>query len=119
MPRSGLILTVVILTLTMVACASAIPAIPKEYSDFKDSYNRLPMDTEIPVGELFKMKLGTTFLWVTRGEGSSSPYLHPSINTCRKIPAELTSVHNDSIALIEVSVCNIAGEFFYRVPITS
>jgi hypothetical protein len=117
MTRLNLVLAAITLMLTTVGCRPQ--EIPKEYSDFKDSYFSLPLDTEIPVGELFKMKLESSFLWVTKGKGPPIPYINPSINTCRKIPAELTSVHNDSIALIEVSVCNIEGEYFYRVPITS
>jgi hypothetical protein len=90
----------------------------QEYYRFKNSFNTLPAGQTIWLSDGVEMRRGGIFLWVLKEQGISRPYLL-FLNTCTRIPYELTSVHDNSVALTEVIVCNIMGDMYYRVPITS
>jgi hypothetical protein len=90
----------------------------QEYNQFKDGFSSLPSGQTIFLSDGVEMRREAVFVWVTQKPGLPQQRLvFP--NTCTKIPYKLTSVHDNSVAETVVIVCNIMGDMYYRVPITS
>ena len=90
----------------------------QEYYQFRGSFSSLPSGQTIFLSDGVEMRREGILLWKTQKRGLSQQYLvFP--NTCRRIPYELTSVHDNSVAQTEAIVCNIQGHMYYRLPITS
>ena len=94
------------------------PGNTQEYNQFKDGFNSLASGQTVFLSEGVEMRRGVIFVWVSRESGFSQPYLVFS-NTCTNIPFKFTSVHDNSVNQVEVIVCNIEGDTYYRVPISS
>ena len=90
----------------------------QEYYQFQDAFNSLAPGQTIWLSDGVEMKQGVIFLWVLKEKGLSRPYL-VFFNTCTHIPFELTSVHDNSVAHTDVTVCNIMGNVYYWAPIIS
>jgi hypothetical protein len=88
------------------------------YYRFQNAFSSLPAGQTIWLSDGVEMRREGSFLWVLKEKGISRAYLL-FFNTCTRIPYELTSVHDNSVALTEVIVCNVMGDMYYRVPITS
>ena len=88
----------------------------REYTEFGSAFSSFPMGQPIVLGERARLSGGSGVLWMTRESGIPRPYfLLP--NSCTHLPFDLTSPHDDSVARVEVTVCNIGGSLYYRVPI--
>ena len=91
-----------------------------EYDQIPGLFKSLNIGNTILLSEGVEMRRGIFFVWVTGESGFLQPYL-VLFNTCNiNIPFKLTSAHWDnSVARVPVFVCNIEGDMYYRVPMSS
>jgi hypothetical protein len=109
-----LLLFVVVLVILLVTVRTGSA---QEYYQFNDAFSTLPSGQTIILSAGVEMRLDALSVSVTQ-HGIPKKYL-VLLNTCSRIPYELTSVHDNSVAQTDVIVCNIRGGFYYRVPLTS
>jgi len=112
----------ILLLLLVLALASIVvavnSAVPQEYQQNQISFRPFAVGQNVLLGELFEMRRGIIFVWVSEQSGPTNRYFI-FINSCLNIPFKLTSPHNSAIAQTDVIVCNIWGAMYFLVPIIS
>ncbi len=114
---------VLVLSLLLVIALASIViavnfAVPQEYQQNQMFFRPFPLDQNVLLGDLFEMRRGIIFVWVSEQSGPTNSYFI-FINSCLNIPIKLTSSHHSAIAQTDVIVCNIWGAMYFRVPINS
>lgn len=108
-----------LLVIALVSIVVAVnSAVPQEYQQNQMFFRPFPLGQNVLLGELFEMRRGIIFVWVSEQSGPTNRYFI-FINSCLNIPFKLTSAHNSAIGQTDVIVCNIWGAMYFLVPINS
>jgi hypothetical protein len=111
--------SILVLLIIVAVTSSCSKNVPEEFSTREFLAKPLKVGQEVSVGNI-TFKLGRVFIWVSKNSGTFLPKLKPANNTCSYILYELDSVHDNSIALADVTICKIEGNMYYiYLPITS
>ena len=99
------LLLVIALVSIVVALNSSVP---QEYQQNQMFFLPFPLDQNVLLGDLFEMRRGIIFMWMSEQSGPTNRYFI-FINSCLNIPIKLTSSHHSAIAQTDVIVCNVWG----------
>ena len=109
------VLALLIILVILSSCSTN--AAPQFGVNETSSMSSFPEGQEVYLSERATMKLGKTFIWVSKNSGPYLPHRKPANNSCLEISFELTSPFDNSTAQVPVIICQRAGKMYYQVPI--